>query len=379
MMKKSEKIQIIKDLIKRIDNLYEPDAGMLRTLKKRVEMILRNIIVHPEKYLEKLDKIDYEPRNLPSKAIKEARWKNCVARLRFILTSALEEVKLFEEPTSLKEDSKVNNINEIPVIIDGPNFICRIIDLGIDNDLIARQLKLEGLREIISKHLSCLKIPGECGIIEFICSKKMFGPETKKFKKDEKDLLIKRIGEEVGVYVIEVDITGSREKGVDNMVSTRIEKYAEKSKCIILISADKDYIPLLRRMKEKEKKIIVVSLQNNFPYEIINEAYAKIDIKKDYEYIFDYHYPQYWIHDFDFNKCREMISNADDRVNNQIRVNKNGLVYISSKAVGAKDLTGVKYYFETFIAKNGYVGPQAASNLNYIKEIFNKIKLAWKK
>lgn len=266
---------------------------------------------------------------------------------------------------------------KLPIIIDGPNFINKILDMQIDKDLVSKQLTLRGLREIIDKKLQDLKIPGKSGVVEFICSKKLFGPSRNKFTQEERDRLIDRVIEEIGVHVEEVDIPGSTEKGVDNMISTKIETYLEQLDFVVLVSKDRAFIPVLRRMREKGKKIIVVSLSDKYPGEIINEAYAKIDIKDDYEYLFKYSYPYFFIKDLTIENYREMPSNADDRKFNQIRVDTNGKVYISHTNVGADNLTGVKYRFETFAPYNGYVGLKAASDKQYASEEYRKIKLAW--
>lgn len=268
--------------------------------------------------------------------------------------------------------------SKIAVMVDGPNFINRILDMRIDKDLISRQLILSGLREIINKKLcDSIKIKGRCEIIEFVCSRKLFGPSSNKFTQDERDNLLNRIMGEIGVHVEELHIPGSPEKGVDNLISTKIETYLEQSESIVLVSEDRDFIPVLKKMRERGKKIIVVSLKDRYPKEIINEAYVKIDIKDNYEYLFNYSYPYFFIQKFTIDDCREMISNADDGKLNQIRVDDNGKVYISHENVGTDNLAGVKYRFETFGRYNGYVGPKAASDKKYVSEQFNDIKLAW--
>jgi len=264
------------------------------------------------------------------------------------------------------------------MIIDGPNFINRILDMGIDKDLISKQLILGGLREVINIKLRDLvKIKSQCEIIEFVCSKKLFGPSSSKFTQDERDNLLDRIMGEIGVHVEQLDIRGRSEKGVDNMISTKIETYLEHSESIVLVSEDRDFIPVLKKMRERAKKIIVVSLKDKCPKEITNEAYAKIDIKDDYEYLFKYSYPYFFVQKFTVDECREVISNADDRKPNQIRVDNDGRVHVSHENVGMDNLAGVKYRFETFGRYKGYVGPKAASDKKYVAKQFNEIKLAW--
>jgi len=249
--------------------------------------------------------------------------------------------------------------------------------MGIDKDLVSKQLILSGLREIVNRKLQDLKMQTQCEIVEFVCSRKLFGPSSNKFTQDERDNLIDRIMEEIAVHVQEVDIPGSSEKGVDNMISTRIETYLEHLESVVLVSEDRDFIPLLKKMRERAKKIIVVSLKEKYPKELVNEAYAKIDIKCGYEYLFKYSYPYFFVQSFTPENCREMISNADDRKFNQTRVDNNGRVYISHENVGADNLVGVKYRFETCCPHNDYVGPKAASDKEYVAKEYKEIKLAW--
>jgi len=82
----------------------------------------------------------------------------------------------------------------------------------------------------------------------------MFGPPSNKFTQDERNNLIDRIKEEIAVHVQEVDIPGSSEKGVDIMISTRIETYLEHLEFVVLVSEDRDFVPLLKKMREKGKK-----------------------------------------------------------------------------------------------------------------------------
>jgi hypothetical protein len=74
-----------------------------------------------------------------------------------------------------------------------------------------------------------------------------------------------------------------------------------------------------------------------------------------------------------------LISNADDRKNNELRVDKNGRIYISHEHVGAENLLRVKSRYETFSAFNGYVGPKAASDVQYIMEEYEEVMLGWEK
>jgi len=268
-------------------------------------------------------------------------------------------------------------MKNIPILIDGPNYINRIIDLEIEPVHIARQLSLDALRDVINEKLREFpSLVGSSESVEFICSKKRFGPSSKKFSENQQATLLNRFRAETGVYVDIVDIPGSSEKGVDMTISGKIEEYANDVDAIVLVSADRDFIPAIRKMRHKIK-IFLVALHENFPIELQNEAYATIFLHQDYRGLFKYHYPRFHIDDLNEENCAELFSEADDRILNQLRVSYDGYVYIS-KTVGAENLIDVKFRWETYVAYNGYVGPKAASDTNYIKNQLKEITLGWK-
>lgn len=266
----------------------------------------------------------------------------------------------------------------VPIVIDGPNFINRVLEMKVDKDLIAKQLTLIGLAEVIDIFLQREGIQGRFDIVEFVCSKKLFGIGASKFTQDERDIILRRLMMEKGVHIEEVVLPGSSEKGVDNMVSTKIETFSEKFEYIALVSHDRDYVPLLKKMREKGNKVILVALNKEYPIELTNEGFLTIEISTEYACLFKYSYPSFFIQkDFTKDKFRELISNADDRKFNQLRVDRNSRIYISHEHVGAEQIDGLKFRYETSVAYNGYVGPKAASDSHYIDEEYEEIILGW--
>lgn len=73
----------------------------------------------------------------------------------------------------------------------------------------------------------------------------------------------------------------------------------------------------------------------------------------------------------------EFIKNGDDRYDNQIRVTKNGDIFLS-RTVGADNIEGLRFRLETFDARNGYVGLAAATDNKYIDELYSGLQNAWK-
>lgn len=267
---------------------------------------------------------------------------------------------------------------DIPIVIDGPNYINRILDMSIDKDIISKQLSFDNFRETIKEELLKVGIMSNLNIVEFICSQKKFGNKENKFSNEEQDLLLNRIMSEMGVHVEKVVIPSKQEKGVDTMITTKVESFAENHCYIILITNDQDFVPLLAKMREKGKKIILVSIGQSTPKQLINESYLNINLYDEYECLFCYKYPHYPLYrDFNIEKYKEIISNADDRICNQIRVTETGFIYMSYKDTGPRNILGLKFRSVTFGAKNEYVGPKAASDSNYIENEYNKLILAW--
>ena len=74
---------------------------------------------------------------------------------------------------------------------------------------------------------------------------------------------------------------------------------------------------------------------------------------------------------------RMLIACGHDDRNNQIRVTKSGMVYLSQDIVGAEQLDDVALCFETFSAHNGYVGVKAAEDDRHIRSLYYALKRNW--
>jgi uncharacterized LabA/DUF88 family protein len=265
-----------------------------------------------------------------------------------------------------------------PIIIDGPNFINRIIEMSIDKDIISNQLTLEEFRARLNFVLKDAGISIRTDTIEFVCSKKLFGQGAKKFTQDERDSLIKRLMSEKGVHVEEVNLPGSSEKGVDTMISSLMETYSAQYNNILLISHDRDFVPILKKLREKGIKTYLIALNDHIPHELSNESYYTIGMYEEWRHFFKYSYPRYNMDDhFTMDKFRDLVANADDRQHNQLRVEGGGDIFYSFRYVGAQDIDGIKFRYETLHAFNGYVGPKAASDVKYIKEDYEDVTYGW--
>jgi hypothetical protein len=267
----------------------------------------------------------------------------------------------------------------VPLVIDGPNFINRILDMGIDKDIIANQLSLDGLRASLNRTLNEMNLTVQIDLVEFVCSKRLFGNGKNKFTQVERDSMISKIGSERGVHIEEVNLPGTSEKGVDTTVSTFIDTLSDNYDHIFFTSHDRDYVPILKKIREKRKKLFLIALNDCMPFELCNEAYQNIKINDKWRDFFTYSYPRYYVQeDFTKETMKNMIANADDRLFNQLRIDYDGWVYYSHGARPDMDKDGVKFYFETAWAYNGYVGPKAASDSGFLEIEYADVVNGWK-
>lgn len=87
---------------------------------------------------------------------------------------------------------------------------------------------------------------------------------------------------------------------------------------------------------------------------------------------------RYNINSMTINDLRELIANGNDKHNNQIRVTKDGEVFLSQDVVGKMNLKNIAFRFETFGKNKGDVGPEAAKDDIFVEKIFKVLKSNWK-
>ena len=82
---------------------------------------------------------------------------------------------------------------------------------------------------------------------------------------------------------------------------------------------------------------------------------------------------QYNVHTLTMEQLRDLISSGDDSKQNQIRIKKNGTIFLS-QIVGMDCLDGIAGRFETFQPNNHYVGPERAKDDKYMRRLFLTIQ-----
>ena len=87
----------------------------------------------------------------------------------------------------------------------------------------------------------------------------------------------------------------------------------------------------------------------------------------------------YDIRTITLEQFRMLIACGNDRHNNQIRVTKSGMVYLSEDIVGSEQLDDVALCFETFSAHNGYVGVKAAEDNSHVIPLYYALIGNWRK
>ena len=85
----------------------------------------------------------------------------------------------------------------------------------------------------------------------------------------------------------------------------------------------------------------------------------------------------YDIRTITLEQFRMLIACGNDRHNNQIRVTKSGMVYLSEDIVGSEQFEDVALSFETFSAHNGYVGVKAAEDNSHVIPLYYALIGNW--
>ncbi len=167
------------------------------------------------------------------------------------------------------------------IVIDGPNFINELHRHGKDREYIMNRLSLPLLQEIIQQKLK------ENGLYshpflhtEFICSNMT---KIGEFSGTYRNQLLEKLRNErgVSVRVVELSSKGEVEKGVDITVfATMLERGGELTH-VVLLGADRDYVPALNVLTKRSIHSIVVGFKDGKHVDLlINESYLFLDMKE---------------------------------------------------------------------------------------------------
>lgn len=72
----------------------------------------------------------------------------------------------------------------------------------------------------------------------------------------------------------------------------------------------------------------------------------------------------------------KLLASKDDSQHRQLRVTKDGIAYLSDE-VGATNIDGLAFRFETWDAGNGYSGLEASQDDSWVRKVFDDLKENW--
>lgn len=267
------------------------------------------------------------------------------------------EVKLQHDKVA-----KIRNTKKFSILIDGCNFFKRINSMNIDMDIITNQFSLNKFGKTIQSYLKNKEL--EC--IEIICDKNTVL---------ENSNLLERLKGENGVYVEELLKDIIYEQWTDEFKKYILD-YSSRFDEIVVVTTNERIEDCFKLCRKMETKIITVEFNNDLPNCLKNQSHNILQLHSRYRDFFNYEYIHYNINDMTIKDYKNLISNGDDRKDNQLRVDYDGRVYLS-RNTGAEKIHGVKFRWETYDSFNEYVGPNAASDKHYLEETFKEIKYDW--
>jgi hypothetical protein len=75
-------------------------------------------------------------------------------------------------------------------------------------------------------------------------------------------------------------------------------------------------------------------------------------------------------------RVRGLIGSGDDSKYSQLRVSNDGRAYISY-VIGAEEIDDLCFRLKTWSAGNGYVGPDAAKDEDWIDRVYEVLRENW--
>lgn len=243
----------------------------------------------------------------------------------------------------------------VDIIIDGESLFDRLTELGIDEDILYKQFSIEKLQNVIEQTI--LRKIRDCMIA--------FSEDSGHSNRD----LINRLQEER----IEVVIFDKRQGAIDFVY----EKIKESVDLVVLSNSE----DMLNKVSTKKRDcyLYTVSFENDLRPSVGPTFFAKGNITLiELNACFNYNEcKKINIHNITETIFKEMLANANDEISHQLRVDWEGNVFLST-ITGAKEIDDVKFRWESWDAGNGYVGPRAASDDEYVKHSIESLQKCWK-
>lgn len=237
------------------------------------------------------------------------------------------------------------------LIIDMDTFETRINALGIDCDIIQHQFSMDNFRLLLERY------------------KKQSCDNIIVIYKEETELL-KRIAQSKKVIL---------EQYQDKITYFRkiFANFQKRAKDFVVFTNDLKLQYLFGEYRAKELNIVGINLGNDLHWKLKGQFFDIIELKDNEADFFSYNEEiSYDIRKLTKKDYRNMIANASDRVDHQLRVSKGGQVWMS-RIVASEEINDLQFWWETYDAYNSYTGPKAASDEEYISETYNELKWEW--
>lgn len=244
--------------------------------------------------------------------------------------------------------------NGIDIIIDGDSLFDRLMKLKIDDDILYKQFSVMKFQKVIEE--SVLRKSKKCIIVfsednghcneEFICRLEAEGTQ--------------------------VIIFDNRLEAIE-FVSMQIKNNFE----LVLVSSSEEMVSKVSLEKE-DCYLYTVSFENDLPARSVPIFFSKGNITLiELNHCFNYNEGKTInIKNITEAIYKDMLANANDCISHQLRVDWSGDVYIST-ITGAEEIDGVKFRWESWDPGNGYAGPCAASDHEYVKQSVASLKKCW--
>lgn len=279
-------------------------------------------------------------------------WKIEAKCIYIIYKSLL--VKNLQEVSELIENDISGLQKGIDIVIDGDNLFERLTELKIDKDILYKQFSVIKFQSIIED--SILRKSKKCTIF--------FSKDGSHYNEE----LVYRLESE-GTYVIVFE----RRSQTIEFVNEQIKKTFE----LVLISSGEDMVSGVF-LKKSDCYLYTISFENDLPTRSVPIFFSKGNITSP------------GLNQcFNYNECKtinikniteaiykDMLANANDCISHQLRVDWSGDVYIST-ITGAEEIENTKFRWESWDPGNGYTGPCAASDDEYVKQSVASLKKCW--
>lgn len=279
-------------------------------------------------------------------------WK-IEAKCICIMYKVLVEKNL-QEASELIANDILGLKNGIDIVIDGDNLFDRLTELKIDNDILYKQFSVMKFQKVIEE--SIFRKSKKCMIV--------FSKDNSHYSKQ----VICRLEAE-GTQVVTFD---NRAQSIE-FVCEQIKRTFE----LVLVTSREDMVSKVSAHKD-DCYLYTVSFVNDLPARSVPIFFSKGDITSiELNRCFNY------------NECKtinikniteaiykDMLANANDCIAHQLRVDWSGDVYIST-ITGAEEIDDVKFRWESWDPGNGYAGPCAASDYEYVRQSVASLKKCW--